>query len=153
MRFYTALIATGLLIGILACSSCSFKQQQVLFQQQNQVPYYPPISQADSGNGTTNYRIRSQDILQIRNLQSTKYIVDDAPSTTTAGATSQGSSQGQTYQVEDDGTVVLPVIGHVQIEGLTRAEAAKKVEALYRKTLLKDPIIELKIVNLKVTIL
>jgi polysaccharide export outer membrane protein len=36
--------------------------------------------------------------------------------------------------------------------GLTRIEAQKKIEDLYRKTLLKDPIIELKINNLKVTI-
>jgi len=152
MRFYTTLIATGLLIGILSLSSCSFKQQQVLFQQPV-TDSLQQINQAGSGKGTTDYRIRSQDVLQIRNLQSTKYIVDEAPVTTTSGGNTTNSSQGQTYQVEDDGTVALPVIGHVQIAGLTRAEAQKQVEDLYRKNLLKDPIIELKIVNLKVTIL
>jgi polysaccharide export outer membrane protein len=40
----------------------------------------------------------------------------------------------------------------VPISGLTRIEATKKIEGLYRKELLKDPIIELKIVNLKVTL-
>jgi polysaccharide export outer membrane protein len=90
--------------------------------------------------------------LQIRNLQSTKYIVDEAPVSMTAGG-SNSTSQGQTFQVDDDGTVALPVIGHVAIAGLTRAEAAKQIEELYRKNLLKDPIIELKIINLKVTIL
>ena len=39
------------------------------------------------------------------------------------------------------------------VGGLTRSEAAKLIEGLYRKSLLKDPIIELKIVNLKVTLL
>ncbi|WPU91628.1 polysaccharide biosynthesis/export family protein [Mucilaginibacter sabulilitoris] len=98
------------------------------------------------------YRIKPQDILQIRNLQSVKYIVDEAPS---AGNITTGgnATTGQTYQVEDDSTVVLPVIGHVKVVGLTRAEAAKQIEALYRKSLLKDPIIELKIVNLKITML
>jgi polysaccharide export outer membrane protein len=152
MRFYTTLIATGLIIGILSFSSCSFKQQQVLFQQPVS-DSTQQINQAGSGKGTSDYRIRSQDVLQIRNLQNTKYIVDEAPITTTNSGSTANSAQGQTYQVEDDGTVALPVIGHVQIAGLTRAEAQKQVEDLYRKNLLKDPIIELKIVNLKVTIL
>ncbi|WPU92061.1 polysaccharide biosynthesis/export family protein [Mucilaginibacter sabulilitoris] len=84
------------------------------------------------------YRIKPQDILQIRNLQSVKYIVDEAPpagNITTGG----NATTGQTYQVEDDSTVALPVIGHVKVVGLTRAEAAKQIEALYRKSLLKDP--------------
>jgi polysaccharide export outer membrane protein len=151
MRFYTTLIYI-LLIGTLICSSCSFKQQQVLFQQPNPASE-AQAGQAISGNGTSDYRIKSQDILQIRNLQSIKYIVDETPSSATAASGGTNASQGQTYQVEDDGTVALPVIGHVAIAGLTRAEAAKQIEDLYRKNLLKDPIIELKIVNLKVTIL
>jgi len=152
MRFYNALITSSLLIVILTIASCSYKQQQVLFQQQVSTRDTSHIKQANSGSGTSNYHIKSQDILQIRNLQSARYIVDDAPSTNTAGAGS-GSAQGQTYQVEDDGTVALPVIGHVKVAGLTRAEAAKYIEELYRKNLLKDPIIELKITNLKVTML
>lgn len=153
MRFYTALITSGFFIGILTFSSCSLKQQQVLFEEPL-ADSVQQVAQASSGNGTSDYRIRSQDILQIRNLQSTKYIVDETPMSSTTTSSSGGvASQGQTYQVEDDGTVALPVIGHVQIAGLTRAEAQKHVEDLYRKNLLKDPIIELKIVNLKVTIL
>lgn len=151
MRFFNTLITSGLLL-LLICSSCSFKQQQVLFQQPGTPSENVQNSPEVSGTGTSDYRIRSQDVLQIRNLQSTKYIVDEAPSTP-SGSGGTTSSQGQTYQVEDDGTVVLPVIGHVPVAGLTRAEAAKQIEDLYRKNLLKDPIIELKIMNLKVTIL
>lgn len=62
------------------------------------------------------------------------------------------SGNGQTYLVEADSTVALPMLGHVKVAGLSRAEAAHQIETLYRKEL-KDPIIELKIVNLKVTLL
>jgi polysaccharide export outer membrane protein len=41
----------------------------------------------------------------------------------------------------------------VPVAGLTRYEAANKIEGLYRDSLLKNPIIELKILNLKVTVL
>jgi len=150
MRLYTFII---LFFGILfTLTSCSNKQYQSLFEQKSVVTdtslHKPAVS-------TIPYRIKSQDILQIRNLQNVKYIVDEAPSGgASAVATSGGGiTGGQTYQVEDDSTVTLPVIGHVQVVGLTRAEAAKKIEGLYRKSLLKDPIIELKITNLKVTLL
>ncbi|HEY4194928.1 MAG TPA: polysaccharide biosynthesis/export family protein [Mucilaginibacter sp.] len=151
MRFFNTLIVMILFLGMVTASSCSFKQQQVLFKQPETAENIP-TAQDNSGAGTSDYKIRSQDILQIRNLQSTKYIVDEVP-VTPSGSGGTTSSQGQTYQVEDDGTVVLPVIGHVSIAGLTRAEAAKQIEDIYRKNLLKDPIIELKILNLKVTIL
>jgi polysaccharide export outer membrane protein len=65
----------------------------------------------------------------------------------------RAQASGKIYQVEEDGTVALPVIGHIAVTGLTRGQAAKLIEDLYRKNLLKDPIIEVKITNLKVTLL
>jgi polysaccharide export outer membrane protein len=97
------------------------------------------------------YRIQPRDILQLRNLQNIKYIVDELPAATQSGGGGT-ASQGQTFEVDEDGTVALPAIGHVAVSGLTRVEATKKIEGLYRKELLKDPIIELKITNLKITI-
>lgn len=154
MRFYTTLIATGFLFGIFILTSCSYKQQQTLFLQPGAATDSLQNSQANTGSGTSDYLIRSQDILQIRNLQNPRFIVDDAPVTPTSSASAGGTAGlGQTYQVEDDGTVALPMIGHVPIAGRTRAQAQKQIEDLYRKDVLKDPIIELKIVNLKVTML
>jgi len=154
------LIITYLILaGLITFSSCSNKQYQVLFEQKN--------AQSDSSlkknrltdslsdknsPAFTYYRIRPQDILQVRNLQNSKYIVDDQPAVlnTTSGG---NSSQGQTYQVDQNGLVALPVIGRIPVGGLTRAEAEKTIEDLYRAKLLKDPIIEVTITNLKVTIL
>ncbi len=147
------LIYTYVTLGVLfVLSSCSDKQYQALFEQKNSIS----DTSSQKNPAVESYKIRSQDILQVRNLQSLKYIVDDVPSSSASTSSSGGgasSSSGQTYQVEEDGTVTLPVIGHVAIVGLSRSEAAKKIEDLYKKTLLKDPIIELVIVNLKVTVL
>jgi polysaccharide export outer membrane protein len=134
----------------LILSSCSNKQYQYLFEQKT------PIADTDTQKTevtTGAYRIKPQDILQIRNLQNFKYLVDETPSANAGGSSGGGgNSQGQTFQVQDDGTVALPVIGHLMVAGLTRPEASKQIEDLYRKSLLKDPIIEVKIVNLKVTL-
>jgi polysaccharide export outer membrane protein len=153
MRFLTNLIISGFILGVLLCSSCSTKQQQLLFKERTANPDSVNINLANSGNGTSDYRIRSQDILQIRNLQNIKYIVDETPTTVNGNNANTITAQGQTYQVDDDGRVALPVIGRVPVSGLTRSEAAKHIEDLYRKDVLKDPIIDLKITNLKVTLL
>ena len=150
-----------LVIGFLAFSllsalaSCSYKQDQLLFEQRNRLDSTAQKNAAD----LINYRIKPQDLLQIRNLQNISYISDapaaEGSSAGGGGASSSGggASQGQTFQVEEDGDVILPVIGHVPVIGLTRQEATKKIENLYSNALLKNPIIELKIVNLKITIL
>lgn len=151
MRF-TSLIIT--LVIAMAFCSCSFKQQQLLFKERGSNPDSLSAVLKNSGNGTSDYHIQSQDILQIRNLQNIKYIVEATSPVESSGSSgNQITSQGQTYQVEDDGTVALPVIGRIHVGGLTRAEAMKLIEDEYRKNVLKDPIIDLKIINLKVTLL
>ncbi|PWK79851.1 polysaccharide export outer membrane protein [Mucilaginibacter oryzae] len=133
-------------------TSCSSKPYQYLFEQKMPVT---DTASKNTGAATVSYRIKPQDILQIKNLQNVKYIVDETPGSATGTTAGGGAANtpGQTFQVDDDGTVALPVIGHVKVAGLTRSEAAKQIEDLYRKSLLKDPIIQLKIVNLKVTLL
>ena len=139
-----------ILAAIFICTSCSDKQYQALFQEKKSLS---DTSTRKKDTITNYYRIKSQDILEIRNLQNSKSIVDLNPST--AMATSQGvaTTQPETFQVEEDGAVALTGLGHVHVGGLTRFEAQKLIESLYHNALLKDPIIALKIVNLKVTIL
>ncbi len=146
------LIYIYLISGLfLICTSCSNKQYQVLFQQKNSIP----DSAYQNADNLNEYRIKSQDILQVRNLQDSKYLVND-PTTTHINTNVLGGNTVEnpnTFQVDDDGTVILPVIGHIKVAGYTRVEAQKVVEDTYRQKLLVNPIIELKIVNLKVTML
>jgi polysaccharide export outer membrane protein len=145
------LIFSYLILGaILICTSCSDKQYQALFQEKNAMG--DTLSQK-SPLPLSEYHIKSQDILEIRNLQNSKTIVDLNPASAMATSQVATSTQPETFQVEEDGTVALTGLGHVTVAGLTRFEAQKLIESLYHNTLLKEPIIALKIVNLKVTIL
>ena len=129
-------------------SSCSYKQNQILFENNKTANDTFLAQKVLPAPGS--YHIRPLDVLQIRNLQNLKYIVDEVP--TANNASGGNSGQGQTFQVEVDGTVTLPAIGHIQVAGLTRIQTSKLIEDLYRKQLLKDPIFEVKVINLKVTI-
>jgi polysaccharide export outer membrane protein len=142
---------TYLILGLLfILTSCSYKQDNVLFQQKRSTPD-SALQKNFSNPG--NYRIKPQDILQIKNVQNSKNIIDLTPSANTAISSSSIAQQDEDYRVEDDGTVALTGLGRVHVEGLTRIKATKYIEELYHKSFLKDPILELKIVNLKVTML
>jgi polysaccharide biosynthesis/export protein len=131
-------------LSILSCS-CSYKQDQVLFQSnETTMPALPPGVNYDGI-----YRIHQQDILQVRNMQNMKYIIDDASAKQGAGG---GDETAQTYTVEPDGTIGLPVIGSVKVEGLTRFEAEKKIADLYSQKLIRNPIIQVQVINSKVTV-
>lgn len=143
MRFiYSVCVA----VMVILSSSCSYRQNQLLFEKRsNTVQTQAPVV------ALTPYRVQPRDVLQIRNLQSIKYITD-AP--TSPGASSSGqTSPGESFEVDDEGAVALPELGHVAVAGLTRMEATRKIEDLYRKNLLQKPIIDIKITNLKVTVL
>jgi polysaccharide export outer membrane protein len=148
---YKLTYATLILAVIFICTSCSNKQYQVLFQQKKALS-------ADTGATkriarVELYRIQPQDVLQIRNLQDkdAKFISNLTPVSANTGG--GNAVQGEVFQVAADSTVDLPVVGKTKVVGLTRAEAQKSIQDLYAKVLLVNPIIELKITNLKVTLL
>ncbi len=145
-RFFYILIIQGLL---LLCVSCSQKQYQALFEKRKSIS--DSLSQKNPA-ASTPYRIKAQDVLQIRNLQNSKNIIDLNPGPVSSVAASS-ATQGDSFLVEDDGSIAMTGLGHVQVAGLTRFEAQKKIEEQFQKNFLKSPIIELKIISLKVTVL
>ena len=130
-----------LFLALFFLSSCAYKQQHALFK--TDVPQ--PVATVPNSVYPT-YKICPGDLLQIRNLQNIKYIAEEQTGSAVA-------TQAPNYQVEEDGTVALPALGRIAVAGLTKLQAARKIEELYKSSLLKDPIIDLKIINLKVTIL
>lgn len=133
----------------LACTSCSTKQYQVLFQQKNAAS----DSSYHGVDSSAEYHIKPQDVIQVRNLQDGSALASSndkgGVKNTLLVAPNEGSL---TFQVDDDGTVILPAIGRIKVAGYTRLEAQKIVEDAYKKNVLVNPIIELKIVSLKVII-
>lgn len=95
-------------------------------------------------NSYPEYRIKPFDKISIKNLQD--------PELLGSRNVTVGTLQLK-YEVDSKGEIILPVIGTVKIEGLTKEQAKDKIQKLYGETLFKDPIIELTINNLKVTML
>lgn len=132
---------------LLFASSCATRYRNALFTSNEDPPtdslksVYVANNRSD---GDLQYRIQANDLLAIRNLQDIGFISPEEES---------GLEKPTTFLVEDNGKVTLPVVGTIEVVGLTRRQAANKIQSLYKEKLLKDPIIEVSIVNLKVTVL
>ena len=70
--------------------------------------------------------------------------------TTTASST-QG--QLQTYLVDNNGQINFPVIGMITVKGLTKTEAEEKVKGLLKTYLKEDPVVTVRFVNYKISVM
>jgi len=165
MAVYTRnkLVAFLTIISFLfLLSSCGVRKERTLFNAPSDI-VTDTIKQVyvvnDQGISDAYYKIKVNDQLAIRNVQNFEFGATGSTNNSTLGAnTQQNSASGSisnvlSYPVELDGMVNLPAIGKVEVVGLSRREAAIKIQDLYKNKLLKEPIIELSVVNLKVTLL
>ena len=90
------------------------------------------------------YKIKAFDLISIRNLQDVTLL---------GSRIGDAGLQLYNYKVNKDGEIILPVIGNVLVSGLNRQEAQNKIQQLYAVSLFKNPIIELRINSLQVTLL
>lgn len=133
---------------ILISTSCSTRYRNALFTSSTDIAAdtVKTIHVVNSPQQSADiYRIQAHDVLAIRNMQDISFI--------SSGDTKGSASSATTFSVDEDGTIVLPAVGKITVSGLSRKQAAEKIQLLYKQNLLKDPIIELSIVNLKVTLL
>lgn len=162
MLFYLKNFIYICVIGILI-ASCGVRKERTLFNAPSDL-VTDTIKQVyvvnDQGISDAYYKIKVNDQLAIRNVQNFEFGATGNTASTSSATTSNTTSSASgsinnvlSYPVDLDGQVNLPAIGKVPVVGLTRREAAIKIQDLYKSKLLKDPIIELSVVNLKVTLL
>lgn len=63
-----------------------------------------------------------------------------------------GSQSVQTYLVNQEGNITLPVLGNVKIGGLKKSEATKKIKETLTPYI-KNPVVTIQYMNFKITIL
>lgn len=63
-----------------------------------------------------------------------------------------GSTERVGYLIDENGNVNMPILGSVQVAGLTRVEATELLQNKL-EVYLKNPIVNIQILNFKITIL
>ncbi len=133
-------------IGYLFLSSCSSKDASriLTYPKSFNTDTLKTVAVFNNQNTYSEYKIKPYDKISIKNLQDPELLGSRNVSLSTLQAR---------YEVDSKGEIVLPVIGAVKIAGLNKEQAKDKIEKLYGETLFKNPIIELTINSLKVTML
>lgn len=134
------------LLAVVLMSSCSYKNSSKILQYPNSfnIDTLKTVAVFNPQEAYSDYKIKAFDKISVKNLQD--------PELLGARITSPAVLK-ESYQVNENGDIILPALGNIKIAGLTKQEATEKIQKLYGESLFKDPIIELTINNLKVTML
>ena len=137
------------LLGILLCMSCATNREISYFQDE-------PITEYEEIDFNTEIVYKSEDKLSI--IVSS---IDPAAASPfnlpiiaegQSEVVTQGSTRMQTYLVSQDGHIEFPVLGKIKIAGLSRSEATEMLKTKL-KEYLKDPIVNIRLINFTITIL
>jgi polysaccharide export outer membrane protein len=154
-------LAATILFAVFLLGSCASRKSKSLFNSPTDIvtDTIKRVYVVNDQSTDPYYKIKIGDQLAVRNVQNFEFGgSSSAGSANTPAANGNSNSGGSidnalSYPVDIDGTVNMPAIGKVAVLGLSRREAAMKMQDLFTQKLLINPIIELTIVNLKVTLL
>jgi polysaccharide export outer membrane protein len=131
-----------LLSTIAIVSSCSSPQELVYFNNIQDTTL-------KAGSTGTEIKIQPDDILSITvsSLNPEATAIFNAPQDTK-------STVGAGYLVAENGTIQFPVLGHIKASGITKPQLAEMLtKELTDKKLLVDPIVTIRFINFKISVL
>lgn len=136
---------------ILLVSSCVTRKQTAYFQDLDRIE-----EQADVLNN--NIRLQPEDELRILVLAQeqeavTPFNLSIRSAQSAAGGGNNGGNSGMvTYIISDEGEITFPLLGDIEVQGLTRFELEKKLEKEISRYV-QDPVVNVRIVNFQITFL
>ncbi len=134
-----------LILIILSAVACSTPKKIIYFQDMNPdsivaVHKLTPIKMQSGDKISIVVNSRDESLSALFNLKRPE------------GQTTSRMELG--YTVDSHGDIDFPVLGKVNINGLTREEVAEKIKGeLISKNLLKDPVVTVEFLNLSVVVL
>jgi polysaccharide biosynthesis/export protein len=133
---------------IILMNSCLARKNMVYFQN------IENLAEREDRREDNNIEIRPDDVLTIRVSAPEQEAA--IPFNLTKSMSSQmnlGSNvELETYLVSNEGTIEFPVIGTLEVQGLTNQELAKKIKYEIREYV-KDPIVNVRILNFQISVL
>jgi polysaccharide export outer membrane protein len=139
--FFSKRLLTLVLIAIFI-SSCATRKEVVYFQDAKDFE-----TVVDTDTFSTKFKIN--DIL---NIYISTFDAEATRPFNLIKATENGRSEAVDYLIDKDGNIDYPVLGKIKLVGLTVQEAKELIKqklAVY----LKDPIVNIRLANFRVTVL
>lgn len=146
-------------VVVLCLSSCVSSKKIIYFQGSDSVYAYAQAIQQKY-----EMKLKPADQVLIKITCDSPELLEIFSSDVTMGSSSRNTtgSYGNTgslgsvygYTVDNEGDLLLPVLGHVHVGGLTCDQAAKAIEnKVISKNIIKDPEVTVRLLNARVTVL
>lgn len=139
----------SLLCVVLGLASCKAPEKVLYLQDLNQ-----PLEQALVQ--TAGMKIQKDDLLQINILANNPEVAKpfNLMAQISEMGTSSSNPEQTAYLVDASGNIDIPILGRMTVEGLTTQEVKNAIsKQLQEKNLIKDPVITVRILNFKVSVL
>jgi len=155
-----------MLLGSIAFGSCNVPKETLYFKDNRKtdtsvvVTHIPPYQQsliapddilAVSVSSISDFT--SKDPVRIFNEGGIEYNLTPANGNQASGGANSGGSNMKGYLVDPDGYIDYPVIGKLKVAGLTLREVKTLLANRLASDYVKDPVVEVRIMNYKVTVL
>ena len=147
-KFFKVSLIT--LIGSLLITSCVSRKEIVYFQELEEV-------QSQISSEKNNIEIKPDDILTIRVSAPEQTAAIPFNLTKSVAGLAGGQAGGanvelETYLVSDEGTIDFPIIGTIEVAGMTNTALARKLKEELT-AYVDDPIVNVRILNFQVSVL
>lgn len=143
------------LLTLITSSGCKLRQKMV-YLQESEVVDSSALVKRNFDPAAYAPTLRPDDLLQIQvggqdaeALAAFQFYVNENNS---GGLQGMQALQNIVYLVDPNGNINFPVLGFVQVAGLTRLEAIEKLQELL-SAYVQDPVVNIQIRNFKVTVL
>lgn len=147
-------LLVGILTGVIL-SSCNVRQKNNYFNSPADAAMdtIKQVYVVNDQGASDFYRLKPGDQIVIRNLQDKEFGAVRA--TGNQGVSAVNKENLTSFEVREDGTVKIPSVDQpLQVAGMTRREVTRKIQEIFEApTKLNNPIMEVTIINLKVTLL
>lgn len=145
-----------ILLTILLVSSCKEVKQVIYLKEAETLPVEllqqksEPANVKISVGDELSLKIESDDQESVALFNKQTIQASDAGEITTGNK----SLEDNVYRVDNDGNIVVPIIGKVSVVGLTTYQAEQLIASLiYPQYVKKEPVVTIKISNFKITII
>lgn len=146
-RQFTSILLV--LFSIVLCASCATSEEIAYFQDE-------PLENYEELEVNTDIVYKTNDKLSIivSSIDPVAAVPFNLPTISEGQSETviQGSRKMQTYLVDKNGNIEFPVLGQLKIGGMARTEATEFLKEKLSEYL-KDPIVNIRIVNFTITVL
>lgn len=159
MKFQSCCAALSMMVIV---ASCSTHKKVPLVEDAELIPAeilaqpVPPADPIIQAGDLLNIDVTASNYEAVAHFNKGRYVNTDGSiqRTNIGGSSGGGEKSTEYYLVDKNGDITFPIIGNLHVGGLTKTQVQQLiVDAIYPKYLKEKPIVDIRFMNFRITVL